>query len=492
MTTLTLNSIHARAFNELGVEHWHQNQLSKAITCHQRALELNPQCLEAHANLGLILAFQGRLEEAIYHNHQVLALDPSAAKAYSNLLLTLNYSDQLTPAMLFQAHQQFDERYALPLTLTIQPSLHLPPLSAISSSRRLKIGYLSGDFKKHAVTYFLAPILAHHNHQQFEIFCYYNNTIIDHITTRLQDYADNWINCYSLTDEALASRIREDGIDILVDLSGHTGRNRLLVLARKPAPIQMTFLGYPNTTGLTAIDYRITDQYVDAQGINDHFNSETLIKLPHSFFCYQPVADGPAVNQLPALDNNYITFGSFNNLAKLSPTILRLWANVLEAVPGSKLLIKDRCLREDADREAFTQRVANYGITAAQLILEEYEMAPGYLKTYHQVDLALDTYPYNGGLTTCEALWMGIPVITLVGTKSVSRLGLSILSTLGLTELITENPQDYVQTAVNLAVARDYLQQLRAELRTRMNTSPLMAAASFTRSLESIYNEFKI
>jgi predicted O-linked N-acetylglucosamine transferase (SPINDLY family) len=346
---------------------------------------------------------------------------------------------------------------------------------------------VSGDFRRHSVAYFITPILAQHNHDQFEIFCYDNNTVADEINQSLQRYADHWVNCSSLSDEELTNRIRQDQIDILVDLSGPTSKNRLLVFARRPAPIQVTYLGYPTTTGLTAIDYRITDKYVDVTGINDSWNAEVPIKLSTCFFCYQPYADSPPVNDLPMLQTGRVTFSSFNSLAKLSPEILILWARVLNAVPNSTLLIKTRHVSEPAVRQHLENRFAKFGIPPSQLRLEDRTPPPAYLQTYHQVDIALDSYPFNGGLTTCEALWMGIPVVTLVGNRHVSRMGLSILTTLGLTELIADTPEKYIQTCLKWVKEVEYLQTLRQELRRRMESSPLMDAVSFTANLEKVY-----
>ncbi len=480
----------------LGLAFWHLGCLTEAMTCYQRVLQFNPNHAEAHHNLGLVLCVLGEVEQAIEHFQTALRLKPATAIFRNSLSLTMNYAANYDGATIFTEHQKFNDQLALPLAEKIRPHLfpHPRPLSQgergenlYSTNRKLRIGYVSGDFRRHSVAYFITPILAQHHHEQFEIFCYDNNTVADEINKRLQSYANHWINCSSLSDEELTDRIRHDQIDILVDLSGPTSKNRLLVFARRPAPIQMTYLGYPTTTGLTAIDYRITDKYVDVTGLNDSWNAEVPIQLPTCFFCYQPYADSPPVNNLPMLQTGRITFSSFNNLAKLSPEILRLWAKILNAVPDSTLLIKTRHVSEPAVQQHLEDRFAKFGILPSQLLLEDRTPPPAYLQTYHQVDIALDTYPFNGGLTTCEALWMGIPVVTLVGNRHVSRMGLSILTTLGLTELIAETPEEYLRICLKLVNEVEYLQTLRRELRNRMQSSPLMDAVSFTNNLEKVY-----
>jgi predicted O-linked N-acetylglucosamine transferase (SPINDLY family) len=482
---LTLDPNHAEAYNNLGIAFWKQGQLTEAIAHFQQALTLKPNDVTAHTNLSIPLRDKGMIEEAIAHLQRALEIDPTYAEAYSSLLLTLNYAGNGDSATLFSESQKFNQQCVIPLT-TSSIKLHS---NTPNPQRRLKIGYVSGDFRKHSVAYFIEPILAHHDHHHFEIFCYYNATERDDITARLQQYSDHWLTCISFSDDLLANQIRQDQIDILIDLSGHTAKHRLLLFARKPAPIQVAYLGYPTTTGLTTIDYRISDEYVDAQGVNEQFSSETPVKLPASFFCYQPYNDSPPVSDLPALQNNYITFSSFNNLVKLNSEILSLWAKVLNSLPDSKLLIKTRNLSDLTTRQYLEARLVNCGITLNKLIFEEISPAPAYLSSYHQVDIALDSFPFNGGLTTCEALWMGIPVVTLVGERHVSRLGLSILSTIGLTELIAHTKEEYVNICIKLANNLNYLQELRAGMRQRLQTSPLMDAPSFTRHLEDAYRQ---
>jgi predicted O-linked N-acetylglucosamine transferase (SPINDLY family) len=518
---IELNPNFAEAYNNLGNVFKSQNQLTEAVACYQRAVAVNPNLVEAHnnlgvvfteqnqlseaqvcfqriltltlnsnligetyANLGLVLMEKGMIQMAIEHLKRALQLKPTETNFHTVLLWTLNYSTDHSPTTIFLEHQQFNEQYAKPLAITLKPHLNNRQVQ-----RRLKIGYVSPDFRQHSVAFFIEPILAHHNHQEFEIYCYYNHTHIDEVTHRLQPYSDHWRECALQSDEELANLIRQEPIDILVDLAGHTGNNRLLVFARKPAPVQVTYLGYPNTTGLTAIDYRLSDHYIDTVGVNEQFTAELPIKLPTGFYCYQPHENSPVVNNLPAFDKGYITFSSFNHYAKVSSPILEVWAEILCTLPSARLVVQTKNLKDTGTRQSFLERLTRLGVTEEQVIITDFMPSPKYLETYHQIDLAFDTYPFNGGTTTCEALWMGVPVVTLVGTRPVSRLGLSILSILGLTELIAATKTEYVNICLKLANNLEYLQHLRATLRQRMQASPLMDAPSFTRQLETLYRE---
>ena len=481
---LVLNPTDADTYNNLGTVFSQMGHLSKATKCFQQALQLVPDFAEAGSNLASSLLYQGFIQQAISYYQQILAAQPNAL-THSNLLLACQYQTEVDLATLFSAHQQFNQQYVLPLATSIQSHLN-----DCCQQRKLRIGYISTDFHKHSVAYFIEPVLAQHDHEQFEIICYDNSTTTDKVTQRLKKSVDQWINCAGWSDEILAEKIRQAAIDILVDLGGHTNQNRLLVFARKPAPVQITYLGYPSTTGLTTIDYRITDSYVDTEGKTDSFNVEQLIKMSNSYFCYRPDEDSPPVNLLPALKKKSITFGSFNNYAKLNADILAIWAQILQQVPGAKLLLKARSLNDPDTRQRLKQELIALGIDSGRLILANYaDSTVAHLKYYHQIDIALDSYPYQGATTTCEALWMGVPVVTLGGERPASRMGVSILSALGLTELIADTPAEYIEIGVNLANDMSYLQKLRAGLRHKMQTSPLMDNQTFTRHLEMAYRQ---
>lgn len=482
---LSLNPTSVETHFNLGVVLRDQYQLTEAVTYYQRALSLNPNYIYAHINLGETLSELGKISEALQHYRNALALNPTYAEVHSNLVYAMNFSAEYDAATIFSAHQQFNTQQVLPFATAIKPHHN-----DRHPQRRLRIGYLSPDFRKHSLAYFIEPVLAHHDHQQFEIFCYYNQTVIDQVTQRFQQYADHWQNCIGLSDEILAERIRQDSIDILVDLAGHTAGNRLLVLARKPAPLQMFHtVGYANTTGLQTIDYRLTDRYADPEGIAEQFSSEILVRMPASYYCYRPEEDSPPVNDLPARQHGYVTFDSFNSTAKLNDATLVRWAKVLQAIPDSRLTLMTKSLQDPILRQTLQHQLARLGISSERLTMGYASSPEETLTAYHQIDIGLDTYPFNGATTTCQALWMGVPVVTLVGTTPAARAGLSLLSTVGLTELIAYTPEDYVKICIQRANDLDYLQPLRATLRERMQSSPLLDGVSFTRHLEVVYRQ---
>ena len=471
------------ALHLLGVIFAQQEDYTTATDLIKQAIHHNNTVPIFYQSLGNVLRGQGKSDEAIVQYRQALTLDPKHVISHQNLLITLNCVGNVDLATIFAEHQRFDQQHALPLTAQAHQNDR-------TRERRLKIGYVSPDFWNHAVAHFIEPILVHHNREQFEIYCYYNRAERDEFTQRLQQQADQWVDCVTLTDEALSTRIRQDQIDILVDLTGHNTDNRLLVFTRKPAPIQATYLGYPSTTGLSAIDYRITDNYADPAPVADPYSVETLVRMPCSYFCYQPLKNSPAVNPLPALKNKYLTFGSFNNYSKVTTETVQLWAEVLKAIPTSKLLVKTKNFADKHIRQAFIERFAQLGIEANRLILIGYiRSAQGHLRTYQQVDLGLDTYPYNGATTTCEALWMGVPVVTLVGERHASRMGLSILSALNLSEFIATTPEAYVARCVEFANNINALKKWRQILRETMQQSSLLDAVTFTNHLEVAYQQ---
>jgi predicted O-linked N-acetylglucosamine transferase (SPINDLY family) len=356
--------------------------------------------------------------------------------------------------------------------------------------RKLKIGYVSPDFRSHAVASFIEPVLAHHDQERFEIFAYYNHGQNDMVTQRLRKYCHHWRNIAAMSDEEVAELIREDEIDFLIDLAGHTGHNRLLVFARKPAPIQVTWLGYPDTTGLSTMDYRITDGFADPVDMTEDFHTEQLIRLPECFSVYHVPEEYPEVSRLPALENGYITFGSFNNFSKTTPEVIALWAKILRSVPDSRLMLKYSGLSDSSMKRMVREAFARLDIHPSRVeLLGKDPSHVTHLQRYYQLDIALDTFPYCGTTTTCEALWMGVPVITLAGSSHVSRVGSSLMSNLGYTEMIASSQQKYVAIAVGLAPDIDRLSAIREELRDRMADSPLMDSTRFTQHLENAYKE---
>jgi predicted O-linked N-acetylglucosamine transferase (SPINDLY family) len=338
------------------------------------------------------------------------------------------------------------------------------------------------------VSYFFEPVLAAHDAAAFEVFCYSDAPVADAVTQRLRAQAGQWRDIAGLSDERVAALIRADRIDLLVDLAGHTARNRLLVFARRPAPVQATWLGYPNTTGLAAIDFRVTDAVSDPPGQTEAWHTEELVRLAGPFSCYAPPAESPPVSPLPALAAGHVTFGCLNNLAKLTPPTVALWAQLLGAVAGSRLLLKASGLADAETAARLRQEFAGQGIDPARLDLRGAgQSVARHLGVYHQVDVALDPFPYNGTTTTCEALWMGVPVVTLAGDAHVSRVGASLLTHLDLTACIAESPAAYVDRARGLAGDLARLAVLRAGLRERLRASPLCDGPGFTRQLEDAF-----
>jgi predicted O-linked N-acetylglucosamine transferase (SPINDLY family) len=360
-------------------------------------------------------------------------------------------------------------------------------------ARKLRVGYVSADFRQHAVASFIEPIIAAHDRTQVSVTCY-SDGMPDAVTARLREVArpDAWRDVRPLTDEALARQIIDDKIDILVDLAGHTSGNRLLTFARRPAPVQITYCGYPGTTGLAAIGWRLTDALADPPGDADRQHAEQLWRLPHGFLCFQPDPELGTPSRPPCSLNGgtAVTFGSFNNLSKLGDEVLAAWARILEGVPGSRLFLKSRALTDEEPRQRLRRVFADHGIAPQRLEFAPYAATTqDHLSLYSQVDLALDPFPYNGTTTTCEALWMGVPVLSLGGKTHAGRVGASLLNAVGFPELVVGSIDKYVAAAVALAADRERLATYRAELRPRMTSSPLTNPRLITADIESAYRE---
>lgn len=476
---------YAEAHNNLGTITSHRRGVIQAIAHFQRAIALKPDLYEAHNNLALALQEQGDINPALAHFTHALSIQPAFVEAHNNLLFALNYAPDKEPMDVYAAHLGFGRQRETPLALSIYKHGNNRP-----ADERLRIGYVSSDFRQHSVSHFIEPVLEHHDHNRFEIFCYENQQVVDGMTAHLESRADHWRNIVHLPDDSVAQQIRADKIDILVDLNGHTMGNRLLVFARKPAPIQVAWLGYPNTTGLSAMDYRITDRLADPVGMTECFHTEKLIRLPECFSVYKAPAHAPDVSALPARGNGYITFGSFNKLAKVTPEVMVVWARLLLAIPSSRLFLKTGALVEEAMQQRVLKVFADLGVASGRLELRGHDKSPSaHLEQYGKVDIGLDPFPYNGTTTSCEALWMGVPVLTLAGRTHVGRVGISQMTNLGLTEFICHTQDEYIATAVRLSADLECLEALRKELRPRMAASPLMDAQRFTKHLEQAYLE---
>ena len=464
-------------YNNIAVLYREVGKYSEAIEYSRKALALKPDFADPHITLGNALAPLGRSAEAISAFREALRLYPQHAGAYSNLLFTMLYDNSVSPAELFTESRRFSETFEAPF-------IERWPRHANSCDpgRRLKIGYVSGDFRNHAVAYFIDPILANHDKACFEVYCYANHPLQDATTARLRGLADHWFQCFRSSDEQLSAQILADGIDILVDLSGHTAYNRLPVFARKPAPVQVTWIGYCGTTGLKAMDYRLTDAYLDPPGLTDAFHTESFVRLSASAI-YRPDANAPPVNKLPALDGAPFTFASLNNPSKLNEKVIALWARILKAVPMSRLMLGNAQAKQE---KWLLDLFDKYGVGAGRLLLQPRLNMNEYLALHHQVDLALDPFPYNGGTTTYHALWMGVPVVALAGDRSISRAGASIVSAAGLPQFVTRNEEEYAECAIRTVQDLNGLNMIRQGLRAQMSSRD---PKSFTGELEAVYRD---
>jgi protein O-GlcNAc transferase len=454
-------------------------KVEEAIAAYRQALHIDPGSHQAHSNLAAGLVDRGNFDEALAAYRKAIWLKPDFVDASSNLLLAMNCGEHFSRAEVFDAHRAWNERHG-----RAPAAVHS---NDRSTGRRLKVGYVSPDFRQHSVAYFLEPLLRHHDRSDVEVFCYAEVSAPDAATEHFKGLADRWATTVGMSNDALADGIRNDGIDILVDLAGHTAKNRLPVFARKPAPVQVTWLGYPNTTGLEAMDYRLVDAVTDPEGEADTFASERLVRLPEGFLCYGARGDAPAPGQPPCLTTGVVTFGSFNNPAKLSGATLDLWARLLARLPTARLLLKGKPFAEAATRAIYLDRLAERGVAADRIELVGWLPEREHLALYDRVDIALDPFPYNGTTTTCEALWMGVPVVTLRGDRHAARVGASLLTQIGLSDLIADSPEAYMEIAVALAGDLARLADLRRSLRPRMAASPLCDAPAFARKVEAAY-----
>jgi protein O-GlcNAc transferase len=481
-TALRLRPDFPEAYNNLAVLFNDMDQPDAAVACCRKGLEQQPASAALYANLATALQNLGRAGEAIECARKSVELRPEGPGEYTNLLYKLNFHPDYGAAEIFAEHLAWAERHAEPLTRVARPHANDP-----APERRLRVGYVSPYFREHAVNFFSEPMIAAHDHRAFEIFCYSDVQFGDAATERLRRAADQWRDVRQLTDEQLAQRVRDDTIDILVDLTGHIAGNRLLAFARKPAPVQVTYIGYQNTTGMSAMDYRLTDAWADPPGATDAYYVEKLVRLPRSFFCYRPDDPSPAIAPLPALAAGRITFGAFNNFAKVSPRTLEVWLSILERLPDSRLLLLARGGGSLERRVGELARAR--AIDPRRIEFCDKRPRAQYLQLVAQADVALDPFPFNGHTTTCDAIWMGVPVVMLAGQSYASRFGGSVLRNVGLEHLVADSAERYVEIAVELATNPTELARLRETLRPRMAASPLLDAQGFTRHLETAYRD---
>jgi protein O-GlcNAc transferase len=468
----------AALHNNLGNVQRDQGLVGRALESYEQALQLRPDYALAHNNLGLTLTFQGKLSEGLACYRKALEFNPQFLDAQSNLLFALNYDQSIEPATLFAEHRAWGERAEQTAPLP-RPHDNDP-----GPDRRLRIGYVSPDLREHALLRFFEPVLANHDAHSVQIHCYAEVPVPDSATARLRSHVHGWRSTCGVSDARLAEWIREDGIDILVDLAGHTARNRLMAFTYRPAPVQATYLGYPNTTGLTCIDYLLSDE-VFFPADRPALATEKIIRLPRGVSCFACPASAPAVGPLPAGAAGRLTFGSLHNVAKLNADVIGLWSEVLRSVPNSRLLLfRDTLKGELAERirGGFVDR----GIAPERLLLRHDSPAEGYLAVYNEIDVSLDVFPWGGGTTTYESLWMGVPVLTLIGPRLAERGSASVLTRLALTEWIADSPGDYAARAARHAADWAELSRVRGQLRSLMK-STVGDAVRFTRSLEDAY-----
>lgn len=455
-----------------------------AINAYKKAIEMNhPEIAEIHENMGAALCLQGKYRESIEHFETALRMKPQNARFHSGLLLTLHYLVDETPESLYARHRAWlgNSQQAT----TSWASFRRPA----ARPERLRVGYVSSDLRKHSVAYFVEPLLRHHDATRFEITCYFSHKDPDATTQRLKGLAHRWRDVADMDDEHLLRTIIADGIDILVDLNGHTAGSRLTVFARRAAPVQVSYIGYPDTTGVTEMDYRLSDVIADPPGA-ERLCTERLWRLPGCFLCYRPQDNAPPVARPPCEKNSFITFGSFNNLAKINPEVIAAWTRLLREVPESRLIVKNPSLTDQATRERFQALFAAQGISPGRIGLSGYIADDGgHLGAYAKIDIGLDTFPYNGTTTTCEALWMGVPVVTLRGDRHSARVGASLLTAAGFSGWIADTVDRYVEIARTMAQDRSRLAENRSHIREQVRHSSLCAGENHTRAVEAAYEE---
>jgi protein O-GlcNAc transferase len=457
--------------------------LDLAVLHYERARDLQPNDHVIRYNLGLNQLWRGYIDAAIAELRVACELSPGYLLAHTSYIMALHNSDRVTPEQMADTVLDWGRRFSLEHPSTpSRPRLHVNrPIPS-----QLRVGFVSGDFRTHSVAHFFEPILNARDRTAFSYVLYNNFRTPDAVTQRLRTDSDGWRDIWQLGDDALIEQIRSDRIDILVDLSGHTAHNRLAVFARRAAPVQISYLGYPDSTGLRTIDYRITDNITDPRGLADAWHSERLLRLPDSQWCFRPFGTHAAPAALPARKAGFVTFGSFNNLTKASDTLLHCWARILVGLPGSRLrLTRVRSPKRAAEIVALFGQL---GVAAERIEFMPYEIDPPYGLQFSGVDIALDNYPYNGVTTTCETLYFGVPVISLHGRSGVSRSGLSLLGSLELGELVASTPDEYVAIAVALAADLSRLERLRASLRPRFDQSSLRDEKRFAAEIQKLWH----
>ncbi|MFI3137409.1 MAG: tetratricopeptide repeat protein [Methylococcaceae bacterium] len=483
---LTLDPTSVLGYFLLGNLFYRLSAFLEAQKAYKQAIHINQQLPEVWGNLGNVEKYLGNFQEAINCYYRSVACHTDVtqkARLHSNLLFSLHYDQTLSHDIIFQAHRKWAADYAQDYY-----PIHPAWLNSTEPKRQLRLGYVSGSFNGLIVGHFLDSVFSAHNPENFHLIVYSSTLHKDAKTEKLSQLCQEWVDIVHLDDDAVAERIQRDAIDILIDLDGHSPTGRPLLFARKPSPIQVAWLDYFNTTGMAAMDYIITDTFTTPIDSPQCF-SETVIRLPDTRFCYTPPVYAPAVSEIPCLAGKAFTFGSFNRQDKLHPELIRIWAEILHATPGSRLLLKNRALGVPAVKAALEARFSQQGISIERLILRGASPHVDMLLEYSDIDVALDTFPYNGGLTSCECLWMGIPIIALEGQRMVERQTSSMLRLLGLDAWVASSIDAYIALAVKASLTQNHakLTLLRHQLRAQMAASLLCDATRFTQNLEAAY-----
>jgi predicted O-linked N-acetylglucosamine transferase (SPINDLY family) len=519
---LQLNLNLAEGHNARGNVLFKRARFDEAVEAYRQAIAIKPQNASFHNNLASALACVGEIGQAIENCDRAIELQPGLVTADSNRIYLIHFHPDFDAESILQHQRQWARRHATPtsdLAGTSRegeaPAEPLPlaasrtgrlwdsrsrerqrlggrlalPLrhshaNDRSPDRRLRIGYVAPEFRDHILGRYLLPLIQHHNHDAFEVACYSDTAASDWMTGKFRFFASLWRDTSALGHRELARQIHADQIDILVDTTLHMSGSRLLTFAHKPAPVQVTFAGYPGGTGLRAMDYRLTDPFLDPPGEYEDWYVEQSVRLRDTFWCYSPIGEQPPVNELPATPNGFVTFGCLNNFAKVNESVLDLWAKALAQVRDSRLLL---LAPQGRARRKVIERFGNAGVTADRIEFVTHQPRDAYLRTYHRIDIGLDTFPYNGHMTSLDALWMGVPVVTRIGQMAVGRAGWSQLSNLNMTELAAHSADQFIEIVTSLASNMDHLAAIRSNLRQRMLQSPLTDAKRFAQSIEQSF-----
>lgn len=476
--TTRLEPADARGWFNLGNVLAQKGCWGESIQALETARGIAANRVDILASLALAYRKYGRLDDAVKTYSAALQIEPSNATVHSNLIVALQYMTDTTEASLFNAQQKWNASHGA-------PRARQSPLS-VNLNTPMRVGYVSGDFRTHPIGYFLSGVLKNHDPNAIQPLCFSDTASQDKMTLRLQGYASQWIDTRGMSDEMFCQAVQQEEVDVLVDLSGHFNHNRLTAFAMRPAPIQVTWAGYVGSTGLSEMDWMIGDHHHTPEG-SSQYTTERIARLPHDYICYTPPDETPDVGALPSDINGYVTFGCFNNHVKINHSILSAWADILAALPTSKLILKCSDLDQADLRSNIVRAMSGFGVAETQLDLRPASPHLDLLSTYSEIDIALDPWPYSGGLTTLESLWMGVPVVTKTGGTFAGRHSTSHLRNVGLDDWIVETESDYIRLAIDKASDKHSLRTTRASLRNRMKASPICDHAGFTQSLERAY-----